>query len=95
MTDVSRDPDADAIPEQFRIRQDKRERLLAEGHEPYPAEVARTHTLAELRAAYPDLPTDSATGEQVGVAGRVIFARNSGNCASRPCKRVTERSCRP
>ena len=78
MTDVSRDPDADAIPEQFRIRQDKRERLLAEGHEPYPAEVARTHTLAELRAAYPDLPTDSATGEQVGVAGRVIFARNSG-----------------
>ncbi len=78
MTDVSRDPDADAIPEQFQIRQDKRERLLAEGHEPYPAEVARTHTLAELRAAYPDLPTDSATGEQVGVAGRVIFARNSG-----------------
>ena len=78
MTDVSRDPDADAIPEQFRIRQDKRERLLAEGHDPYPAEVARTHTLAELRAAYPDLPTDSATGEQVGVAGRVIFARNSG-----------------
>jgi len=78
VTDVSRDPDADAIPEQFRIRQDKRERLLAEGHEPYPAEVARTHTLAELRAAYPDLPTDSATGEQVGVAGRVIFARNSG-----------------
>lgn len=78
MTDVSRDPDADVIPEQFRIRQDKRERLLAEGHDPYPAEVARTHTLAELRAAYPDLPTDSATGEQVGVAGRVIFARNSG-----------------
>ena len=51
MTDVSRDPDADAIPEQFRIRQDKRERLLAEGHEPYPAEVPRTHTLGDLRAA--------------------------------------------
>lgn len=82
MTDVSRDPDAgpdtDAIPEQFRIRQAKRERLLAEGHEPYPVELARTHTLAELRAAYPDLPTDTATGRQVGVAGRVIFARNSG-----------------
>ncbi len=82
MTDVSRDPDAgpdtDAIPEQFRIRQAKRERLLAEGHEPYPVELARTHTLAELRAAHPDLPTDTATGQQVGVAGRVIFARNSG-----------------
>ncbi|MDY6997957.1 MAG: lysine--tRNA ligase [Actinomycetota bacterium] len=78
MTDVSRDPDAEAIPEQFRIRQAKRERLLAAGQEAYPAEVARTHSLAELRAAYPDLPTDTATGDQVGVAGRVIFARNSG-----------------
>nr|WP_041783447.1 lysine--tRNA ligase [Mycolicibacterium chubuense] len=69
---------ASDIPEQFRIRQAKRERLLAEGHEAYPADVGRTHTLAELRRAYPELPADTATGEQVGVAGRVIFARNSG-----------------
>ena len=66
------------LPEQFRIRQDKRERLLAEGREPYPVMVARTHTLAEVRAAYPDLPADSETGDIVGVAGRVVFARNSG-----------------
>jgi len=73
-------PDTDEadIPEQFRIRQAKRERMLTEGREPYPVEVARTHTLAEIRAAYPDLPVDTATGDVVGVAGRVVFARNSG-----------------
>ncbi|QZT62397.1 lysine--tRNA ligase [Mycolicibacterium austroafricanum] len=72
-------PDSpDDIPEQFRIRQGKRDRLLAEGRDPYPVKVDRTHTLAELRAAYPDLPADTKTGQKVGVAGRVIFARNSG-----------------
>ena len=45
---------------------------------PYPVEVARTHTLAEIRAAYPELPADTETGQIVGVAGRVVFARNSG-----------------
>ncbi|MGE0220709.1 lysine--tRNA ligase [Mycolicibacterium sp.] len=68
----------DDIPEQFRIRQAKRDRLLAEGRDPYPVEVARTHSLAEVRQAYPDLAADTTTGQQVGVAGRVIFARNSG-----------------
>ncbi len=72
------DSDAADIPEQFRIRQAKRERMLAEGFEPYPVEVARTHSLAEIRAAYPDLPVDTETGDVVGVAGRVVFARNSG-----------------
>ena len=66
------------IPEQFHIRRDKRARLLAEGREPYPVAVERTHTLAEVRAAHLDLPIDTATDDIVGVAGRVIFARNSG-----------------
>lgn len=70
--------DDPAIPEQFRIRRDKRARLFAEGHDPYPVAVERTHTLAQIRAAYPDLPADATTGEIVGVAGRVIFIRNSG-----------------
>jgi lysyl-tRNA synthetase class 2 len=69
--------DAD-IPEQFRIRRDKRSRLLAEGRDPYPIVVDRTHTLAEIRAAYPDLPADATTGDIVGIAGRVMFIRNSG-----------------
>ncbi|OBG47099.1 lysine--tRNA ligase [Mycobacterium alsense] len=66
------------LPEQFRIRRDKRARLLAEGTDPYPVAIERTHTLAEVRAAHPDLPVDTATDDVVGVAGRVIFARNSG-----------------
>ncbi len=66
------------LPEQFRIRQAKRERLLAEGREPYPVTVPRTHSLAEVRNAYPDLAVDTQTGDVVGVSGRVVFARNSG-----------------
>ncbi|BBZ02454.1 lysine--tRNA ligase [Mycolicibacterium chitae] len=66
------------LPEQFRIRQAKRERLLSEGHDPYPVVVPRTHSLAEIRAAYPDLEPDAQTGDVVGVSGRVVFARNSG-----------------
>ena len=69
--------DAD-LPEQFRIRRDKRARLLAEGREPYPVALRRTHTLAQVRAAHPDLPIDTATDDVVAVAGRVIFVRNSG-----------------
>ena len=38
---------------------------------------ART-SLAQIRAAYPDLAADTATGERVGVTGRVIFVRNTG-----------------
>ncbi|MGW0159843.1 lysine--tRNA ligase [Mycobacterium sp. NPDC003323] len=70
--------DVDDTPEQYRIRQAKRERLLAEGRDPYPVQVARTHSLAELRQAYPDLPVDAQTGDIVGVAARVVFARNTG-----------------
>jgi lysyl-tRNA synthetase, class II len=70
--------DGPDLPEQFRIRQAKRERLLEEGRDPYPVVVARTHTLAEVRAAHPDLAADTSTGEMVGVTGRVVFARNSG-----------------
>ncbi len=70
---------ADVPPEQFRIRQGKREALfLADGKEPYPVSVPRTHSLAEIRAAYPDLEADATTGDIVGVTGRVVFARNSG-----------------
>jgi lysyl-tRNA synthetase, class II len=70
--------ESDDLPEQYRIRQAKRARLLEEGRDPYPVEVARTHSLAQLRAAYPDLEVDTQTGDLVGVAARVVFARNSG-----------------
>lgn len=62
----------------MRIRREKRERLLAEGGQAYPVVVPRTHSLAEIRAEYPDLAPDTQTGTIVGVAGRVIFMRNTG-----------------
>ncbi|GAA1942081.1 lysine--tRNA ligase [Amycolatopsis minnesotensis] len=68
----------DDLPEQMRVRREKRDRILAEGIDPYPVEVARTHTLAEVRAANDGLPADTATGERVGVTGRVMFLRNTG-----------------
>jgi len=68
----------DDTPEQMRVRREKRERLLAQGSEAYPVEIPRTHTLAEIRAEYPDLEPDTATGTIVGVAGRVMFSRNTG-----------------
>jgi lysyl-tRNA synthetase class 2 len=62
----------------MRIRREKRERLLEQGREVYPVVVPRTHSLAEIRDAYPDLARDTGTGLPVGVAGRVIFLRNTG-----------------
>ncbi|MGE5698342.1 MAG: lysine--tRNA ligase [Candidatus Sericytochromatia bacterium] len=60
------------------MRQGKRERLLAQGRDPYPVQVPVTHTLKQIRDKHQDLPTDATTGEIVGIAGRVVFARNSG-----------------
>lgn len=68
----------DDTPEQIRVRREKRERLLAQGKDAYPVVVPRTHTLAEIRAKYPDLAPDTTTGEQVDVVGRVMFFRNTG-----------------
>ncbi len=52
--------------------------MLAAGVDPYPVSVPRTHSLAEVRAAHPDLEPDTRTGQIVGVAGRVMFVRNTG-----------------
>lgn len=69
---------ADELPEQLRVRREKRERLLAEGRDPYPVNLPITQTLSGVRAAHPDLPSDTSTGERVGIAGRVMFLRNTG-----------------
>lgn len=66
------------LPEQMRVRREKVDRMQTAGTDPYPVGVPRTHTLAEIRTAYPELPPDTTTGQQVGVAGRVIFVRNTG-----------------
>ncbi|AEB47623.1 MULTISPECIES: lysine--tRNA ligase [Micromonospora] len=69
---------ADDLPEQMKVRREKRERMLADGVEPYPVSFPRTSSLAEVRERYAELPTDTATGDRVSVTGRVIFVRNTG-----------------
>ena len=66
------------LPEQVRVRLGKRERLLAEGIDPYPVDFPRTDTIAEVRARHPDLAPDTPTGEKVSVTGRVMLSRPSG-----------------
>ena len=63
----------DDLPEQVRIRRAKYDRLMADpDRAPFPVTGPRTHTLAQVRQAYPDLAAGAETGEQVGVTGRVI-----------------------
>ena len=66
------------VPEQVRVRLEKRSRMLESGIEPYPVGYPRTTTIGALRAAHGSLPPDTATGETVGVAGRVILSRIGG-----------------
>jgi lysyl-tRNA synthetase, class II len=66
------------LPEQLRVRRGKLDRLRENGVDPYPVSVSRTTSLADVRAAQPDLEPDTMTGDRVGVTGRVIFSRNTG-----------------
>lgn len=72
------DVPADDLPEQMRVRRAKRDRILAEGGQAYPVAVPVTHTVAQVRAAHPDLAAGEETQDVVGVAGRVVFQRNTG-----------------
>ena len=66
------------LPEQERVRREKLERLRASGVDPYPVQVPRSATLAEVRARFPELAPDVTTGESVAVAGRIVLKRDSG-----------------
>ncbi len=66
------------LPEQLRIRREKRDALLARGVTPYPVSVPRTASLKEIRERFKDLVTDTASGKIESVTGRVIFKRDTG-----------------
>ncbi len=66
------------LPEQLRIRREKRDSLLARGVEAYPVQVPRTATLKEIRERFKDLATDTPSGAIESVAGRIIFKRDTG-----------------
>ncbi|CAN5413415.1 lysine--tRNA ligase [soil metagenome] len=70
----------DDLPEQIRVRLEKRQQLVDRGIDPYPVVVERTHTLGQIVAAYDAqaLGADVQTGLRVAVTGRVIFLRNTG-----------------
>ncbi|HEY0238102.1 MAG TPA: lysine--tRNA ligase, partial [Friedmanniella sp.] len=77
MPDTPESTDAD-VSEQRRVRQEKRARLLEEGRQPYPVSVGRTHALRDVRERWASLATGEETTDVVGVAGRVVFLRNTG-----------------
>ena len=65
------------LPEQIAVRMAKREKLN-QLNDAYPVSLPITHTIEQVRAAYPDLEIDVATGETVALTGRVMFQRNTG-----------------
>ena len=82
MTDAPHvEPDADDIDEQHAVRLGKREQMLATGLEPFPVSVPVTTTISAVRDAHPDLEPEAATGEVVGIAGRVVHMRVTGKLA--------------
>jgi lysyl-tRNA synthetase class 2 len=75
---VEDDQNPAELPEQMRVRLAKRERLLAEGTDPYPVAFPRTDAIGAVRDRHQDLAADTATGEKVGVTGRVMLSRIAG-----------------
>ena len=71
-------PIEEDLPEQLRIRREKRASLLADGTEPYPVSVPRTKSLKEVREKYTGLEIDVATGDIESLTGRIIFKRDTG-----------------
>ena len=71
-------PIEEDLPEQLRIRREKRASLLEGGTQPYPVSVPRTKTLNEVREKYSALEIDVATGDIESLTGRIIFKRDTG-----------------
>ncbi|GAB2531898.1 lysine--tRNA ligase [Brachybacterium huguangmaarense] len=82
MTDAPARPADAADPidtsDQIAVRRAKRERLLERGEEAYPVSVPVTDTIAHVREQYGHLEAGQETDDVVGVAGRVVFVRNTG-----------------
>lgn len=76
------EPTEEDVFEQKAVRLAKRERLLEERSDaaggPYPVFVPVTDTIPSLRERYADLEAGDETGVTAGVAGRVVFSRNTG-----------------
>lgn len=79
--DAAAEPTAEEISEQKAVRLAKRDRLnegAALGDGAYPVSLPVTATIPEVRDRYIGLGVDEASGDTVGVAGRVVHLRNTG-----------------
>lgn len=70
--------EVDDLPEQMQVRHEKRNQLIADGKQAYPVTVPITTSIPAIRAKYPSLEAEATTGDIVGIAGRVMFLRNTG-----------------
>jgi lysyl-tRNA synthetase class 2 len=77
------------LPEQMQVRLEKLDRFRAQGVDPYPVRVNRSHTVDAIRRAHPDLEPDTATGDVVSIAGRVMLRRDAGKLAFATIRDVT------
>ena len=66
------------LPEQMRVRLEKRAAILSSGAQAYPVRVPVTTTIPAVRDKYAHLTAEQESGESVGIAGRVMFLRNTG-----------------
>ena len=69
---------ADDTPEQVKVRAAKRARLMEAGIPAYPVRLPITTTIKAVREKYAHLEAGEETEDYVGLAGRVILARNGG-----------------
>lgn len=67
--------------EQTQVRKGKRTRLLEAGLQPYPADLSRSHSLAQVRTGWGHLSAGEETSDEVTIGGRVVFIRNTGKLA--------------
>jgi lysyl-tRNA synthetase, class II len=74
---VSEEFEGEDLPEQIAVRMQKREQLNLFSSA-YPVSLPITHTIEATKSHYPNLEPDIATGDMVGLAGRVMFLRNTG-----------------
>ena len=66
------------LPEQLRVRREKRARIIADGGQAYPVDLRRSHSLAQVRAGWGHLDMGEETTDEVTIGGRVVFIRNTG-----------------
>jgi lysyl-tRNA synthetase class 2 len=78
MTDAPTESPLEDTSEQRAVRLAKRERLINSGVDAYPVAVPITTTIPAVRADFAALEIDTASGVTVGLAGRVVHARNTG-----------------